>query len=233
MACVRAAARQLWFTTALAALKPRVRKVRVLPEPGVAGTVRAALLVRDNLLHRTEIEDAYLNAIGEARQQILIANSYFLPSAQFFRALRAAARRGVSVTILLQGPSDHPLMKSATLSLYRHLLGAGIAIVEYRKSFLHAKVAVIDDVWATVGSSNIDPFSLLLSREANVLIDDAGIALQLRAALEAAISDGGVRVTEAELQRTTWLARLAQWLAYRFARLAVDWVTPTGGRRLL
>ena len=232
-AAVRAAARQLWFTVALAAFKPRVRRTLALPEPAAAGTVRAALLVRDNLLHRTDIEDAYLDAIRAAQKQILIANSYFLPSMRFYRALRMVARRGVQVTILLQGPSDHPLMKAATQSLYRHLLRAGITLIEYRKSFLHAKVAVIDDAWATVGSSNFDPFSLLLAREANVLIDDPGFAVQLRTSLEAAIAGGGTRVTESALRRSAWWGRAVQWLAYRFARAVVDLVTPAGGRRLL
>ena len=232
-AAVRAATRQLWFTVALAALKPRVRRTRALPEPAAAGTVRAALLVRDNLLHRTDIEDAYLNAIRAAQKQILIANSYFLPSMRFYRALRVAALRGVQVTILLQGPSDHPLMKAATQSLYRRLLRAGITLIEYRKSFFHAKVAVVDDVWATVGSSNFDPLSLLLAREANVVIDDHHFAVQLRTSLEAAIADGGMRVTLSGLRRSAWWVRAAQWLAYRLARATVDLVTPAGGRRLL
>ncbi len=239
---VRASTRHLWFTTALAALKPRETKARdtkaldtkalELSLPTVAGTQRAALLVRDNLLHRTEIEDAYLQAINAAQQSILLANSYFLPSARFFRALRAAARRGVRVTILLQGPTDHPLLKVATQFLYRRLIGAGIEVVEYQKSFLHAKVGVIDAHWATVGSSNIDPFSLMLAREANVVIDDAVFAGQLRGALEAAMAAGGTRIGADAVQRTPLPTRVAQWFAYRFARISVDLVTPAGGRRL-
>ena len=230
---VRAVARHLWRTTTLASLRPRTKTPPMLSPPMATGTVRAALLVRDNFLHRTRIEDAYLRAIRAAKSRVLIANGYFLPSAHFFRALREAARRGVSVTVILQGPSDHPLMKAATQSLYRHLIKAGIEIIEYRKSFLHAKVAVIDDFWATVGSSNIDPFSLMLSREANVMIEDQSFAIGLRTSLDAAIAAGGAPVSELDLRNFSVLTRLVQWLAYRLARATVDLVAPRGGRTLL
>ena len=240
VADIRAAAWHLWRVTALARLRaplvprqPARRRREAVPvDAATAGGMRAALAVRDNLLHRTAIEDAYLDAIGGARRHILLACGYFLPSRRFFRVLRTAARRGVAVTVLLQGPSDHPLMKAAAQSLYRRLLGSGINVVEYNKSFLHAKVAVIDDSWATVGSSNIDPFSLLLAREANLVVADRAFAQQLRASLEGAIAAGGTRVTSASLAQAGWLARSVQWLAYRFARIVVDLVTPNGARKL-
>jgi cardiolipin synthase A/B len=230
---VRAVARHLWRTTNLAALRPRTNTPPERPRPPAAGTVRAALLVRDNFLHRTEIEDAYLRAIRAAQSRVLIACGYFLPSMHFFRALREAAQRGVDVTVILQGPSDHPLMKAATQSLYRHLLKAGIGIIEYRKSFMHAKVAVIDDHWATVGSSNIDPFSLMLAREANVVIEDQAFAVGLRKSLDVAIAAGGVPVSDDDLRKFSPVTRLLQWLSYRFARVTVDLVAPHGRRRLL
>src|ERR1019366_774919 len=112
-----------------------------------------------------------------------IANAYFFPGRNFRHALAAAAARGVRVVLLLQGRVEHVLLYYASQALYRSFLKAGIEIHEYRRSFLHAKVAVIDHLWATVGSSNIDPMSLLLAREANVLIDDAGFARELRTSL--------------------------------------------------
>ena len=232
VAQIHAAASHLWAVSAISGMRARVRaRVRVLPGPP-RGSAVAALAIRDNVLHRTEIEDAYISAIRNAHSSILVASGYFLPSRQFVAALRAAALRGVTVTIVMQGPSDHPLLKAATQSLYRLLLGAGIGLVEYGKSFLHAKVAVIDDRWATVGSSNIDPFSLLLSREANVVVMDAPFALQLRESLEAAILEGGSRVSLADLTHLPWYVRLVQWFAYRLARVSVDIVTPNGGRTL-
>jgi cardiolipin synthase len=146
--------------------------------------------VRDNLRHRRDIERAYLDAIGAAREEIVLANAYFLPGRRFRRALRAAAGRGVRVTILLQGLVEYRLLHYATQALYGNLLAAGIRIFEYQRSFLHAKVAVIDHHWATVGSSNIDPFSLLLAREANVVVLDRRFAEDLEQSLAAAMRDG-------------------------------------------
>ena len=141
-------------------------------------------MIRDNLRHRRDIEHAYLAAIRTAKREILIANSYFFPGIRFRRALIAAAQRGVAVTLLLQARVEYLLLHYATRALYGQLLSAGITIQEYHRSFLHAKVAVVDDHWATVGSSNIDPYSLLMAREANVFVRDPYFADQLRDELQ-------------------------------------------------
>jgi len=154
------AVRRMWEIVAWANFKRRYRLLAPLRAPlAPVGQQHAAFIVRDNIRHRNDILNAYLDAIRQAQDEILIANAYFLPGVRFGRALYAAARRGVRVTVLLQGKTDHPLLRYATQTLYRTLLTAGIRIFEYEKSFLHAKVAVIDGEWATVGSSNIDPFS--------------------------------------------------------------------------
>ena len=185
------------------------------------GSLRAAFVVRDNLRHRHDIENAYLEAIGRARSEILIANAYFLPGGRFRRALLDAAARGVRVTVLLQGRVEYLLQHYATQALYEGLLQDGIRIFEYHRSYLHAKVAVIDCCWATVGSSNIDPFSLLLAREANVFVDDRGFAAQLRQSLDAAMRDGARELSCEDWQRKSWLERLASRLAYRLGRLLI------------
>jgi cardiolipin synthase len=217
------AARALWAVVALATLRRRALPAPP-PAPGVAGQVRAALLTRDNLAHRRDIEVAYLDAIRAARSDVLLSIAYFLPSTGMLAALGDAARRGVRVRVMLQGPSDHPLIKRASEALYRRALAAGVTLIEYRKSFLHTKVGVIDDAWATVGSSNLDPFSLLLSREANVVVADAGFAATLRASLEAAITAGGREVMLDDVVHAPWHVRLRQWAAYRFTRLVIDWL---------
>ena len=150
-------------------------RCRCFPEPPhvpQAGAQTAKFVIRDNLRHRRDIESAYLAAIRTAKEEILIANAYFFPGIRFRRALIAAARRGVRVTLLLQARVEYVLLHYASRALYGQLLAAGIGIQEYHRSFLHAKVAVIDDHWATVGSSNIDPYSLLMAREANVVVRD-------------------------------------------------------------
>jgi cardiolipin synthase A/B len=184
-----------------------------------AGSQRAAFLVRDNLLHRSDIEEAYLAAIAEAQQEIVIANSYFFPGYAFRHALAQAAARGVRVMLLLQGRVEYRLLHHASRALYGALLDAGIEIHEYHKSFLHAKVAVVDGRWATVGSSNIDPFSLLLAREANVVVDDPQFAGELRASLMNAIEAGAAQVGQERWRRRPLPARVAHWTCYGFARL--------------
>lgn len=193
----------------------RARRRRV-DVPGM----RAMLVLRDNLGNRRAIERAYLKAIGGARREVLIANAYFFPGRRFRRALVEAARRGVRVRLLLQGRAEYVLPHLATQALYDALLHAGVEIVEYHRSFLHAKVAVVDD-WATVGSSNIDPFSLLLAREANVVVVDAGFAAALRERLLASMAEGGRRVVHDEHARRPWMQRLAGWFATRMLRLGV------------
>ena len=182
------------------------------------GGIEAALVIRDNLKHRREIERAYLKAIHTAREEIIIANAYFLPGRAFRRALRAAAERGVKVTLLLEGLVEYRLQYFATLALYNTMLGAGIRVFEYRKSYLHAKVAVVDGEWATVGSSNIDPFSLLLAREANVLVRDESFARELRSSLEQAMATGAVEIVGPE--HLSLYRRLLGWIAYGLLRFA-------------
>jgi cardiolipin synthase len=186
-------------------------------KPGITGNVRAAFVIRDNVLHRRDIERMYLQAIGRARDDIIIANAYFLPGRRFRRALIAAAQRGVRVRLLLQGRLEYVFM-TATHAIYHQLLDSGIEIYEYRKSFMHSKVAVVDSKWATVGSSNIDPFSLLLAREANVVVMDNTFALTLKHDLERAIQEGAVQIRPQEWQRGHFIRRGFSWLVFGAVR---------------
>ncbi|MDR1647037.1 MAG: cardiolipin synthase ClsB [Zoogloeaceae bacterium] len=192
------------------------------PVPLRLENVRAAFLLRDNLRHRRDIAQAYLRAIRSARHAILIANAYFLPGFHFRRALREAARRGVVVTVLLQGASDHPLVRYATQGLYAELLAEGVRIFEYRQGFLHAKVAVTDGHWATVGSSNIDPFSLLLAREANLVIEDSAFAAHLESCLRAAMAAGACELTCDALARQPLWQRLLRRASHALARFLLS-----------
>jgi cardiolipin synthase A/B len=190
-----------------------------------AHSSRAALLLRDNLRHRTRIEKSYLKAIGEARHEIIIANAYFLPGGKLRRALLGAARRGVRVKLLLQGRYEYFMQYHAARPVYEKLLAQGIEIHEYAVSFLHAKVAVIDaqspKAWATVGSSNLDPLSLLLAREANVVIGDRDFAQRLREELELGMAQGGKRVSMQEMLDRPWHKRMLDRVAYGLMRAAL------------
>lgn len=182
---------------------------------------RAQLLLRDNLRNRRRIERAYLRAIGAARHEVIIANAYFLPGSRLRKALVLAARRGVRVRLLLQGRYEYFMQYHASRPVYGALLDAGVEIHEYAASFLHAKVAVIDMRWATVGSSNLDPLSLLLAREANIVVHDAGFARLLRQRLEHAMADGGQRVEAATYVNRSWRVRLLEGLALAMVRLGL------------
>lgn len=185
------------------------------------GSMRAALLLRDNLRNRSRIERAYRKAIAEARDEIIIANAYFVPGHKLRKALIHAAKRGVRVRLLLQGRYEYFMQFHAVRPVYGALLGAGMEIHEYSPSFLHAKVAVIDGHWATVGSSNLDPLSLLLAREANVVVDDTHFAQGLRARLVHAMEHEGQRVDPAIYANRPWQQRLLDGLAFGLMRLGV------------
>ncbi|MEQ1599292.1 MAG: cardiolipin synthase ClsB [Methylotenera sp.] len=179
--------------------------------------LKAAFVTRDNVLHRSDIEKAYLAAIGQAKSEIIIANAYFVPGKRFRQALLAAAARGVAVKLLLQGRKEYFLM-FATHAFYSEFLNGGIEIFEYHKSFMHSKVAVVDNHWATVGSSNIDPFSLLLAHEANVVVQDAAFASELGAEINASIQ-GAHHITSHDWEHGSKLKHFTSWVAYAFVRV--------------
>jgi cardiolipin synthase len=164
-----------------------------------------------------------MKAIRNAKSEILIANAYFIPGKRFRKALVAAAQRGVKVRLLLQGRMEYFLM-FATHAFYGEFLQKGIEVYEYRKSFMHSKVAVIDKQWATVGSSNIDPFSLLLSREANIIVLDKHFASELKADIERSIDEGAERVEENEWVKGHYLKRTVSWFVYHLVRLVTGLV---------
>lgn len=148
------------------------------------GGVVAAWVTRDNDEHTNDIEQHYRVGIRAAREEITIANAYFFPGYSLLRDLRHAAKRGVCVRLILQGEPDMPAARFAATMLYDYLLSAGVEIYEYCERPFHGKVATVDGQWATVGSSNLDPLSLALNLEGNVMIRDADFAACLQERLE-------------------------------------------------
>jgi cardiolipin synthase len=189
----------------------------------------AAFLVRNNTSNRRDIERAYMYAFNHAQSEILIANAYFIPGRRFRRVLLAARERGVSVKLLLQGRLEYFLML-ATHAFYGMFLDHDIEIYEYRKGYMHSKVAVVDGNWATVGSSNIDPFSLMLSHEANVVIHGQAFAEELRAHIFETIEEGAVRVSAEEWLQGHRLKRTTAWVAYGIVRLFLGLLGRYNGR---
>ena len=188
-----------------------------VPEP-----VQAAFVARDNFRQRRSIERSYVEAIRRAHRRVDIAVPYFYPGQGFRRALDRAARRGVRVRLLLQGKVDYRIAALAAQVLYDQLRLAGVRIFEYAPAFLHAKVALVDDDWATVGSSNIDPLSLLLNLEANIVVRDADFVGALAERFEVAFADS-VEVTDKPVLTgwRGWIQRAGiAWIAAVYLRVA-------------
>jgi cardiolipin synthase len=212
-------ARRLWSMVAWNSLrKGTVRRETPVASTFAGGQVNAAFLVRDNFRHRRDIEAAYKRAFKQAKSEIVLAHAYFLPGRDFRHALINAARRGVRVVLLLQGRVEYVIQHYASRALYGTFLDAGIEIYEYRKGFLHAKVAVIDGHWATVGSSNIDPFSLLLSREANVVVDDKEFSAILAQSLKQTMETDALQILTESWKQQPVRLRFMSWLCYGLLR---------------
>ncbi len=190
---------------------------------GAVEPMEAAFVVRDNLRQRRTIERSYIAALRGARQRIDLISPYFYPGSEFRRTLREAAKRGVQVRVLFQGKLDYRIAGLAAQALYDELLASGVRVYEYMPAFLHAKVAIVDDDWATVGSSNIDPLSLLLNLEANVIVRDRDFSAELARHFESALAvsheidplTGRSSGVFSILRRA-----LVAWVAYVYLRVA-------------
>lgn len=185
--------------------------------------VPVRFVTRDNHRHPTDIEREYRIAIRAAQREILIANAYFFPGYRLLRDLRNAARRGVAVSIVVQGNPDLPIVTVVARWLYHYLVPAGVCVCEFRERPLHAKVAVIDGRWATVGSSNLDPLSLSLNLEANVLIDDEGFGQILRERLRRLIDEGCHRIDASRVPRRTFWRVVSGVAIFHFLRHFPRW----------
>jgi cardiolipin synthase A/B len=226
-----AAAHRLWRVLRVVNLDPnRLPQLALEAQTFCDGETMAKFLVRDNFRFRRHIEHAYLAAIRSAKEDVTIASAYFFPGIRFRRELIKAAARGVRVTLVLQGHVEYAVLRYASRALYGQLLTGGVRIVEYETSFLHAKVAVVDGRWATVGSSNIDPFSLLLAREANVFVRGEPFASRLQAALANLEVQGGREVNPQRWQQRSWAIRVLDWIAYGFLRGMIGLVGSRGAR---
>lgn len=188
------------------------------PTPRQVGSSRLRLVLRDNAAHRNDIEEQYLEALRSARQRLVVANAYFFPGYRLLRELRNAARRGVKVTLIMQGMPDMPIVRLCSRLLYNYLLRDGVVIHEYCRRPLHGKVALVDSEWATVGSSNLDPLSLSLNLEANVVIRDAAFNRQLHDHLTQLAQQHCKAVTLQRITRGHWWRAPLIFLCFHFLR---------------
>ena len=182
------------------------------------GEAQALFDWRDNEEPRDDIERHYLKMLTQAKREVIIANAYFFPGYRLLHALRKAARRGVRVKLIVQGEPDMPIVKVGARLLYNYLVKGGVQVYEYRRRPLHGKVALMDDHWATVGSSNLDPLSLSLNLEANIIIHDRAFNQVLRDNLHPIITEDCQQVDESMLPRRTWWNLTKSVLAFHFLR---------------
>lgn len=167
----------------------------------------------------SEIYKAFILAVQEARRSVHITSAYFVPDQQFVDALGAAARRGVDVKLVLPGVTDHGFVAAAGRSFYTQLLEAGVKIHELQVAVLHAKTAVIDGTWATVGSANIDRRSFLHNYELNVIIIDPAFGRDMENAFNEDLR-ASKQVTLDEWRKRPWSKRIREWAS----RLAEYWI---------
>ncbi|NEX59538.1 cardiolipin synthase ClsB [Noviherbaspirillum galbum] len=200
----------------------RRMKPRGLPSRPEAGDGEAIFVWRDNGNCKTDIERYYRLAIRLAKKRVVIANAYFFPGYAFLRELRRAARRGVQVTLILQGNPDMPIVQTAASMLYHYLLHGGVTIHEYCKRPLHGKVALIDDEWAFIGSSNLDPFSLALNLEANLVIRDRQFNQDLYQRLEH-MTESCKAVSASDLKESRTWRKVRSFFLFHFLKHYPSW----------
>lgn len=191
--------------------------------PAAVGGVQAMLVTRDNIEHTSDIERHYRIAIRGARRRIIIANAYFFPGYRLLRQLRKAAKRGVDVRLILQGEPDMPIVKIAASMLYNHLLCAGVKVYEYRDRPLHGKVALTDDEWSTVGSSNLDPLSLSLNLEANIIIKDRAFNQHLGEHLQQLMTESCIQIKSSDLTESNLWVKLRSFFVFHLLRSYPAW----------
>jgi cardiolipin synthase len=157
----------------------------------------------------------YVSAITFARHSVHLTTAYFVPDDQILRALTDAAKRGIDVKIVLPSISDSSMAVDAARSYYSKLLKAGVKLYEYRKALLHAKTAVIDGIWSTVGSTNMDYWSFLSDDEINAVILDRQFATEMEALFEKDIGQSE-QIKLEDWKNRPFFPRLGEWFAHLF-----------------
>ncbi|WP_346795472.1 cardiolipin synthase ClsB [Halomonas sp. Bachu 37] len=207
---------------AAGALLVEHQALKKLPElqgsSSAAGKAAMLMAIRDNNHHRNDIEAHYIRAIRSATSRLVIANAYFFPSYRLCHELRNAARRGVNVTLILQGRPDMPWARMFSSSLYSYMLQDGVKIYEYTERPLHGKIAIIDHDWSTVGSSNLDPLSLSLNLEANLFVRDAELNRQIHTHLEQLIDQSCKLITTEAAKKGRWWRTPLMIVSFHFLR---------------
>ena len=179
------------------------------------GGVLVAAIGSDQRPDRKAIGNAYLHALNHARQRVWIANAYFVPSLKFYRAIRSAAKRGVDVRILAPVKTDVQAVYHASRFLFDGLLRRKIRIFDYQGPVLHAKTCVIDGVWSSIGSYNLDHLSILRNLEVTAIVMDKAFGGCMEALFEKDC-ENSKEVKLAEWRRRSPRRKLLEWFWFQF-----------------
>jgi cardiolipin synthase A/B len=160
-----------WKDETAVGSRPLPSRAEFLEPPAPTGDV-PAMVLESRPIGPGPFASVFRKAVERARERVWIANPYFLPPRSLRRALRRAARRGADVRVLVPRWSDSSFVLRASQRAYAYFLRSGIRLFEWPGTMMHLKAAVIDGEWSTIGSYNIDPLSLLVNRELNVVLLD-------------------------------------------------------------
>jgi len=203
-----------WYRNGGALLNGRL----YFPELPEVGELLLMILCTRSRKKVKPVYESYISAIRNARHSIYITNAYFIPDGRIYRSLVRAAERGVDVRLLLPGKSDIPFVKYASRYLYKRYMKKGIRIFEYQDSILHAKTAVIDGVWSTIGSSNLDRRSFRRNLEMNAVVLDQGFGDLMEEIFLKDIKKSR-EITLQLFRKRSIIEFFLEWLCYRFRNL--------------
>ena len=190
------------------------------------------LLHNDWFRHKSEIFNAYLRSVRQAKSSITVIASYFLPGKRFRKALIKASKRGVKIKLILPGLSDVPLMKYAITWLYDLLFRHNVEIYEWGSSILHAKAMLVDGNWCTIGSFNLINLSAYGSIETNVEIRDVEFVRDFEKRMNELCAGCEEISVEAYKRRKYWLWQFRNWLSYQLIRMSFFVMTFFSYRRI-
>jgi cardiolipin synthase len=194
------------------------REAGFFPEPERRGTVAMRLVRSDPSRESAEMYHELLGAIAAAKKRVWLTFGYFVPDPGTKQALIEAARRGVDVQLVLPGFSDFWAPVYAGRSHYEELLAAGVRIYEWHDALIHAKTAVIDGAWSSVGSSNLDWRSFVHNYEADLVVHDADFARGLERRFERDVA-ASVPVLAATWARRPAREKIKEWVARQWEYL--------------
>ena len=211
--------------------KQRLQSSKTDFSTNTGDVLKIKVIQNDWLKQKNEIGKAYLKAIKEANQEIIIVGGYFLPGRKIANALREASKRGVTVKLLLSGISDVPLVQRATSFLYKSLLQDHIELYEWNQSILHGKAAMIDNAWSTIGSFNLNHLSSYGSIEMNMEVEEPNFSILFKQHLVMLIEQCEPITSTTLAARNSLLNNILNWIAYKMARFSLIMATYITFRR--